>query len=367
MVPVIGAIALLAAVLMAPGCARKADDAKITSTIQSNFNADSGLQGKQLGVQSENGVVTLSGAVDSDAQRTAAARYAAAAPGVREVVNNLQVGGQPPVAEIAEEKPSPATEPVAEKPTPNSHRRHDESFREKERARTTPSNSGDSMTQAQNSIPAAAPEPPQASPAVPPPPPPPPPPQKVTIPSGTSVSIRLVDPVGSDTSQQGQVFHATLSAPLAVDGEVVVPEGYDVEGHVVDVENGGKFTGKAQLTLQLDRILVGGKHYNLQTDTYHKETKSRTTNTAEKVGGGSVLGAIIGGIAGGGKGAAIGAAAGGGIGGGAQAASKAPQVRLPSETVLTFTLQAPVTVLPTDKGPNQGRPRLEAGQPSDQN
>jgi len=194
------------------------------------------------------------------------------------------------------------------------------------------------------------------------PPPPPPPPQKVTIPSGTSLSVRLVDPVGSDISQQGQTFHATLSSPLAVDGEVVIPEGYEVEGHVVDVENGGKFTGKARLTLQLDRISAGGKHYNIQTDQFHRETKSRTTNTAEKVGGGSVLGAIIGGIAGGGKGAAIGAAAGGGIGGGAQAAGKAPQVKLPSETVLTFTLQAPLTVVPTTKGPNDARPRLDAGQ-----
>ena len=61
------------------------------------------------------------------------------------------------------------------------------------------------------------------------------------------------------------------------------PPGYDVEGHIVDVENGGKFTGKAQLTLQLDRIILYGKHYDLQTDTYHKETKSRTTNTAEKL------------------------------------------------------------------------------------
>jgi hypothetical protein len=185
----------------------------------------------------------------------------------------------------------------------------------------------------------------------------------VTIPSGTTVSVRLVDSVGSDTSQQGQTFHATLNSPLSVQGEVAIPAGYDVEGHVVDVENGGKFTGKAQLTLQLDRVIVNGKRYDIQTDTYHRETKSRTTNSAEKVGAGSVLGAIIGGLAGGGKGAAIGAGAGAGVGGGAQAASKAPQVRLPSETVLTFTMQAPLTVVQTSGGPDRDRPRLESAQP----
>jgi len=214
------------------------------------------------------------------------------------------------------------------------------------------------MAQGGNSIPAAAPEP-----ATELPPPPPPPPQKVTIPSGTTLSVRLVDPVGSDISQQGQTFHATLNSPLAVEGEVAIPAGYDVEGHVVSVEDGGKFTGKAQLTLQLDRIIVGGKHYDIQTDPYHKETKSRTTNTVEKVGAGSVIGAIIGGIAGGGKGAAIGAAAGGGVGGGAQAVGKAPQAKLPSETVLTFTMQAPLTVVPTSQGPDTDRPRLQSTQP----
>ena len=58
-----------------------------------------------------------------------------------------------------------------------------------------------------------------------------------------------------------------------------------------------------------------------------------------------MLGGIIGALAGGGKGAAIGAAAGAGVGGGVQAASKSQQIKLPSETVLSFTLQAAITVV----------------------
>ena len=362
--PIFAAMALLAIIGMALGCAQKTDDTKITSTIQSSFNADSGLQGKQLGVQSENGVVTLSGAVDTDAQRTAASKYAAAAPGVKEVVNNLQVGAGPAPAESAQAQASPAPQSAsasapADRPSPSHRRKHAASSDDS--SNQNQSDSAGQMAQAGNSIPAAAPEP--ATPAPPAPPLPPPPPQKVTIPSGTTLSVRLVDPVGSDISQQGQTFHATLNSPLAVEGEVAIPAGYDVEGHVVDVENGGKFTGKAQLTLQLDRISVGGKHYNIQTEEFHRETKSRTTNTAEKVGAGTVIGAIIGGLAGGGKGAAIGAGAGAGVGGGAQAVGKAPQVKLPSETVLTFTMQAPLTVVPTSQGPDTDRPRLESTQP----
>ncbi len=51
---------------MAAGCTKAPNDAQITSDVQSKINADSGLQGKQLGVQSENGTVTLSGTVDND-------------------------------------------------------------------------------------------------------------------------------------------------------------------------------------------------------------------------------------------------------------------------------------------------------------
>jgi hypothetical protein len=181
----------------------------------------------------------------------------------------------------------------------------------------------------------------------------------VTIPSGTTLAIRLVDGLDSATAQPGQTFHATLDSPLAYEGDVAIPAGYDVEGHVVDVKSAGKFAGQSLLALQLDRISVGGKYYNIQTDQYRRQGTSRGKNTAEKVGAGAGIGAIIGAIAGGGKGAGIGAAAGGGLGGGVQAATHGQQVKLPTETVLNFTLQGPLTVIPTAKGPNEGRHKLD--------
>ena len=137
----------------------------------------------------------------------------------------------------------------------------------------------------------------------------------------------------------------------------MIPSGYDVTGHVVDVKSAGKFAGKSELILQLDRIAVGSKSYTISTNQYERSGSSRGKNTAAKVGTGAAIGAIIGGIAGGGKGAAIGAAAGGGVGGGVQAATKGQQIKLPSETVLNFTLQAPLTVVPAE-GRNAGRPKI---------
>ena len=343
------AVMLLAILTVGVGCTKAPNDAQLASDIQSRLSSDSGLQGKQLGVKSENGTVTLTGTVDNDAQRDAAARYASAEPGVKQVVNNLQVATPPPAPETAvttppaeEAKPSPAPAP-ASKPR-----------RSRPRERNLPSSPSDS-----SSTPVAAVAPPPMAPQAPATPPPPPPPQKVTIPSGTTLAVRLVDTIDSETAQQGQTFHATLDSPLAVEGDTVIPAGYDVEGHVVSVQSAGKFAGQSLLVLQLDRLAAGSKYYNIQTDQYSRKGTSRGKNTAEKVGAGAGIGAIIGAIAGGGKGAAIGAAAGGGLGGGVQAATKGQQIKLPSETVLNFTLQGPLTVIPTNRGPNEGRHRME--------
>src|ERR1041385_1050727 len=83
---------LALALALAVACTKAPNDAQVTSAIQSKLASDSGLQNKQLTVQSDKGTITLSGTVDNDAQREAAAKYAAAEPGVKQVINNLQVG-----------------------------------------------------------------------------------------------------------------------------------------------------------------------------------------------------------------------------------------------------------------------------------
>jgi len=179
----------------------------------------------------------------------------------------------------------------------------------------------------------------------------------VTIEQGTQLSVRLIDSIDTEKNQVGDTFHATLNAPLSVGNVEAIPQGTDVTGHIVELKSAGKFAGQSVVVLQLDSIKTNGQSYSLQTDQYRKEGKSRGKNTAEKVGGGAIIGGIIGAIAGGGKGAAIGSAAGAGVGGGAQAASKSQQIKLPSETVLNFTLQAPLIVVkPQDS--NAGRQKL---------
>jgi len=174
------------------------------------------------------------------------------------------------------------------------------------------------------------------------------------VPSGTVLSIRLIDSLDSAKNKEGDTFRATLKVPLTVDGDTVIPAGADVEGRVAEVSNAGRFTGKSELNLELMKLTYNGTVYPLQTQNYDKAGDSRGKGTAETVGGGAVLGAIIGAIAGGGKGAAIGSTAGAGAGGATRAAKSGKRITFPSETVLTFKLQQPITVV-TTKGSGDAR------------
>ena len=340
------AVACAALLALSVACAKTPNDAQVVSDVQAKLGTDSGLQNKQLTVQSSNGTVTLSGAVDNDAERDAAAKYAASEPGVKTVINNLQVATTQAAAKPSSE-PMPAR--TVQRSSPPRRRKARSEQKEIAQADNPPAPAVDQ------------PAPPTAYPPADAPTNPPPPPQlaTVTVPSGTAIVVRLIDTIDSATAQAGDKFHATLDAPIAIDGDVVVPAHYDVQGHVLNAQASGKFAGQALLTLQLDRIKVGERSYDIQTDQFSQKTNSRGKNTAEKVGAGAVAGAILGGIFGGGKGAAIGSAAGAGAGGGVQAASKQPDIKLSSEKVLNFTLQAPVTLVPTTKPAREGQ-RLDS-------
>ncbi|MDR3722368.1 MAG: hypothetical protein P4L00_12265 [Candidatus Acidoferrales bacterium] len=168
--------------------------------------------------------------------------------------------------------------------------------------------------------------------------------QAITIPAGTSLLVRMVDGVDSSTSRVGDPFQASLESDLVVGDTVVAPKGADVFGELSQAKGGGKISGAAQLTLELTGIRINGKMLPVDSTTYDVAGKGRGTQSAERIGGGAVLGAVIGAIAGGGRGAAIGAGVGAGAGTAVQVMTHGEQVRIPSETLLEFKLEQDVTV-----------------------
>jgi hypothetical protein len=341
------------------GCARTRSDAQVGTDVQNKINGDPAVQSRQYSVTANNGVVTLSGYVGTDAERAAAANDAAQVPGVKTVVNDLKVT-TPTMAQQAEaqtpEQPAPAPPEPAERSRAPRREAHSKpsgltpgTRRSASTSTTFPSEPSPANTTVASNMPPA----PVA-------PPPPPKPVEVTVPEGTTLSVRLIDPIDSEKNQPGDSFRATLDSPVTVGDGIAIPAGADIYGRVTNVKSAAHFAGRSELALELTRISVNGKSYELHTDQYSRQGTARGKNTATKVGAGAALGAIIGGIAGGGKGAAIGAGVGAGAGGATQAVTHGQQIRLTSEQVLAFHLESPITVTPSQKlERNQGRQRVD--------
>jgi hypothetical protein len=168
----------------------------------------------------------------------------------------------------------------------------------------------------------------------------------VTIAAGTPVLVRMIDGVDSAKNHVGDIFHASLETDLLANDVLVARKGTDLYGRLAEAKEAGRMSGSAELQLELTRIVIDGRDYPVVTSEYELKSKGRGTGTAQKVGGGAVVGAIIGAIAGGGKGAAIGAGAGGAAGAGVQVLTRGQQVKVPSETLLEFRLQQPLSVQP---------------------
>ncbi|HWZ42454.1 MAG TPA: BON domain-containing protein [Candidatus Saccharimonadales bacterium] len=327
--------ALLSLTLFALGCSKiglgSKSDAQIASDIQTRILADSNIPDKQISISANGGVVTLSGSVSSDMARSAAANDAALADGVKTVVNNLQVGpataANLPASQpdsMAANDPPPAYRPAPSHGRNNSGARGSSADNGQRRNPAPSSNGGDEV--ARNTAPPA--------------------PQRVTIPSGTQLNIRVNEEVSSEKAQIGDTFHGSIASPVTVDDQTVIPTTADVEGRVVEVRSAGRFAGQSVLTLELTKLVMNGRSYSIQTGQWTKAGSGRGKATAAKVGGGAAVGAVLGGIFGGGKGAAIGAAAGAGAGTGVSAATKGQQIVLKPEASVAFQLTGPLTVTP---------------------
>jgi len=167
---------------------------------------------------------------------------------------------------------------------------------------------------------------------------------RVTVPAGTRLLVRMIDSVDSETNKVGDRFRASLQEDLVVEGKVVARKEADVYGRLVEAKESGKLTGRAELTLELTEIMIGGELQRISSGEYGLSGDSRGRDTAKKVGGGALIGAVIGAIAGGGKGAAIGAGVGAGAGTAVQVLTKGERIRVPSETLLEFQIEEAFTV-----------------------
>jgi BON domain-containing protein len=340
------------ALAVAVGCSTRPSDAGLVEQIQAQMFSDPALKHSHLRVSVSHGEVTLAGAATSDAARLEAYKIATQTAGVKKVTDQMSV----PTAEAAVPSPATAAAAAAEREPPRKSPPAKAAAPAASARPAPPSDASSSqlpmpsnapVNQAPPLIPPPAPAVPDGQPApgvAPAPAIAEPQPSEAAIPTGTTITVEMIDGIDSAVNRSGEVFHASLDRPLMVDNNEVVPRGADVYVQLTDVSSAGRLKGKNELHLQLIKMDFEGRSYTLVSGTYAASGSSRNKDSGKKIGGGAVVGAILGAIAGGGKGAAIGATIGGGGGAIYQGATRGKSLKVTPETRLDFQLESPLTV-----------------------
>jgi hypothetical protein len=171
-------------------------------------------------------------------------------------------------------------------------------------------------------------------------------PETLILPAGTVIPVRTTEGLSSDRNHAGDTFSATLEQPLVANGWVVARRGQSVIGRVAQAQKAGHGQSDSHLGLELgELVLIDGRQVPVSTQLSQKVAAG--PSQGQKVGtvaATTVIGATIGAIAGRGTGAAIGAGVGATAGIGGVMATRGRPTVVPPETVLTFTLQAPLQV-----------------------
>ncbi|HET6936281.1 MAG TPA: BON domain-containing protein, partial [Candidatus Angelobacter sp.] len=197
-------ISALIIVAALAGCSRTRSDSEITGDALVRIHADTALASSPINVQTNSGVVTLTGTVATDTARTAAENAVKQVQGVKGVANNIQVVAA--TAAAAPESIAPAP-PTTSKAQPGRKLRKSASAG---KPVAQPQAPGTSVAQATPPVT----ETPKA-PALP---------KTVTIPEGTVLPIRLIDPVDTEKNKEGDTFRASLDAPILFNDKTVIPK-----------------------------------------------------------------------------------------------------------------------------------------------
>ena len=167
-----------------------------------------------------------------------------------------------------------------------------------------------------------------------------------TVPSGTTMSVELLDSVSSASSSPGDAVEGRVNEDVVLDGKVIIPAGSTVSGKVTEARGLKAIGGKALLRVEFNSVDLPSGETPIRA-AFYREGKSETKKDAATIGGAAAGGAILGRIfsrdheA---KGTAVGALVGGAAGTAIAAGTKGEEITLPSGTRLALHLQSPVTV-----------------------
>lgn len=177
------------------------------------------------------------------------------------------------------------------------------------------------------------------------------------VPAGTALMVRLETTLATFSNKPGDPFRGSLSQPVVLNGQTLLPAGSIVEGRVTKVSEPRRISGKPSIAILPEAVVLpSGERCFLDatlTDTNIPGTDVNSEGQFKgvghdrrdqlEIGGGTAGGMLVGGLIGGGPGVLI----GGAIGAGGTTVHWLVQHRsatLPAGTELTLELNRPLTL-----------------------
>lgn len=87
------------------------------------------------------------------------------------------------------------------------------------------------------------------------------------LPVGTLITVRLNNFISADPASPDNAFEAVLDEPIKIDGNVVVPRGAAVAGHVQSAQISDIRQNRGYIRLDLESIAISGHDLPVQTST----------------------------------------------------------------------------------------------------
>ena len=167
---------------------------------------------------------------------------------------------------------------------------------------------------------------------------------RVTLPSGTHLTVRLASSVSSETAKVGDAWSGVVVGPVRAGGHEIIAAGTEVRGTVTGAQEARRGS-RAMLDVAIEEVVVDGRPLSLPAVTDPVIAGSPRARNLGAIAGGAAAGALIGKAVGGdGKDAAIGGLIGGAAATGVVAQTKGYQVVFKPGTELVFTVSEDVAM-----------------------
>ena len=181
-----------------------------------------------------------------------------------------------------------------------------------------------------------------------------------SVPAGTALMVKLDTTLATFSNRVGDPFQGSLTQPVVLNGQTLIPAGARIEGRVTKVSEPRRISGRPTIGILPEAVIMPtGERYFLDATLVDTNIKGSDVNEEGQfkgeghdrhdtleTGGGAAGGMLIGGLIGGGPGVLI----GGMVGAGSATAhwlSKHHSAVLPAGTQLTLELNRPLAMTTT--------------------